>query len=124
MWAAPPQSNERQIQVGDVASGTLQTVNEGDRLEFRAWSPDSQHFLYVSGQPGKQKLHLGDVCAEPGVLAELSAGFDVRWISAESFVVTVFHGSEHELLQGYLDGSFETILRIQTPGKIVFTAYP
>lgn len=124
MWTALPQSNERQLQVGDVASGALQTVDEGDLLEFRAWSPDNQHFLFVSGQPAKQKLHLGDVCAEPGVLAELSSGFDVRWVSPQSFVVTVFRGSEQELLQGYSDGRLETILRIQTPGKIVFNAYP
>jgi hypothetical protein len=71
----------------------------GDMIELLAWSPDSQHFIFQMGDPGKQSqfFYIGDICQPPIKLAQnvggeftwVSGGGIATWVDASRYLIEV-----------------------------------
>ncbi len=106
-----PNSNHRELHIASLDGREHVVYETGDMLEFQAWSPDSQHFVYRVGEfPGQ--LLLGHLCAASAPLA-VPAGTLDSWLDAGRFVFVRSDSDPLELnlvsLNGALSylGSFE-----------------
>lgn len=70
-------SNNRQLTIADIASGTIVAYTNEPSLEFFSWSPDGNHFAYWRATD--QQVFLGNVCDPPQPL-DLSLISSGSWI--------------------------------------------
>lgn len=129
-------SQEYQIYIGDVLTGVESKVNTGNAFNFMlAWSPDSQHIAFTSGQTGeKNDIWVAQRDAQNPTLVGRRSGFVgvvpfmdgydfhgggsdiVSWTSDSAAVVYAAGvGSNVELFKGTLSGT-EQRLTYSPPG--------
>ena len=72
----------------------------GELIDVLAWSPDSQHFIFQMGDPGRQTqfYYLGNICQRPVLLANLAVrgystlnagGNLATWVDASRYLLEV-----------------------------------
>ncbi|GAB4578204.1 MAG: hypothetical protein Fur0022_09380 [Anaerolineales bacterium] len=99
------------------ADGSNEFIYATGNLFFRAWAPDSQHFIFEDGS--LQETYLGVLGGAYTLLTDFPYVYDVQWIDETRFLFSVFTNSGWQLRLGTLGQA--SLLILESPdGNLVY----
>lgn len=103
--------NQRELRIADGDGKNVITYDQGESIEFIAWSPDSWSFLYQIHQGDNQGLYVGSLNAQPRRMAYYTDGIgDIIWLGTSRLVYPYRDGNQWLLfLQDPGDGTIKHI---------------
>ncbi len=85
-----PELNQRRLIIANADGTHAQAFDQGESLEFLAWSPDSQNFIYRILSGTKEGLYLGGLAESPiQFFSDPHAVLKIVWLDGIRFVYLV-----------------------------------
>lgn len=101
---AGTQPNMRDLHISNPDGSGDRIYARGESLEFNAWSPDSQHFIYAVQGGDREGLYIGSLDESPVVLSDDPHRVrNIRWLDSTRFVYLNNNNNEWGLLIGNID---------------------
>jgi WD40 repeat protein len=121
-WDAPAGSNERSLRLANVDGSEEVLYTSGDLVDFLAWAPDSQRFVYTQGQAEGTRTLLGNICAAPVELA----GFPAypSWLGGGRFLLAGDRAGALQVFEANDAGELTLLLVPESHDRYAFAVLP
>jgi hypothetical protein len=106
MQVGEPTDNQRELHLANPDGSNDVAYDSGESLEFKLWSPDSQHFIYEVNGGANEGLYVGAPDGEPVLLhpdQRLVSG--IQWLDSARFAYLLANGEQRELHIMDLEGN-------------------
>jgi hypothetical protein len=87
--------NQRELRIADGDGKNVATYDQGESLEFIAWSPDSWSFIYQIHHGDNQGLYVGSLNTQPRRMVYYTDEIgDIKWLGTSRLVFPYRNGSQ------------------------------
>ena len=107
-----PQSDIRELHLATLDGSENITYAMENRVEFEAWAPDSQSFLYAFTENPDRHVMLGNLC-QPAYPVITVSGFLRGWLDADSFLYVRLDNEPYELFLGTTNGALSYLIQLE-----------